>query len=113
MCRKAIGTLLPQFLNVPLSRFQPPLDSSPKFKKFPSSPGHHRGFCSDCGTSFTWQSDDSDVCALTVGTVDEKWLKKYGRVLGTPSTKQLWTDNAIPGVTDLLKGGKEYPQDDE
>ncbi|KAI9150344.1 hypothetical protein HJFPF1_10106 [Paramyrothecium foliicola] len=111
MCRKAIGTLLPQFIHVPVSRIQPPLESSPKFKKYVSSPGHGRGFCSECGGSLTFQSDASDVYALTIGTLDEECLKKYGRILGTPSTEQIWMRNAIPGVTDLLEGGKKLDED--
>jgi hypothetical protein len=112
MCRKVIGTLFPQYLSIPVSHLHPPLDLSPKFKRYSSSPGHSRGFCSDCGSSFTYEVDGSGAVALTIGTLDEECLKKYGRILGTPRSKQIWTDNAIPGVTDLLKGGKDYPQDD-
>jgi hypothetical protein len=112
MCRKAIGAMVPQFVYVPSSAFHPRLDSSPAYKKFASSPDCHRTFCAECGSSFAWQSNDSDVVGLVVGTLDEECLRKHGRALATPNVKQLWMENAIPGVTDLLKGGKEHPRGD-
>jgi hypothetical protein len=51
-----------------------------------------------------------------LGTLDERWLVhhadgKLGETLARPNGTQFWMENAIVGVTDLLKGGKEYPQE--
>ena len=84
-CRKALGSLIAPFLNLPpsnltWSRPSLPLDSedpippSP-FKEFTSSPGVRRGFCGNCGSTMSFRHENSaQEIEICTGTVDEKWL---------------------------------------
>ncbi|KAF5007333.1 hypothetical protein FDECE_6343 [Fusarium decemcellulare] len=112
MCRKWTSSLVAQFLVLSPKQLTPALNTFPAFKEYMSSPGRYRGFCSDCGTSLAWRSTDyTPIFDLYLGTVDEKWLVDHGDVgkaLATPNGTQYWLQNAIEGVTDKLKGGREY-----
>lgn len=121
MCRKWTASLIAQFLVVPPAQLVPPLESQESYTEFESSPRRFRGFCSKCGSSLIWRSDDDkQTLDLFLGTLDEKWLvkkassQKDGRVaqaLARPSGTQFWMENAISGVTDTVAGGKRYPQE--
>ena len=121
MCRKWTSSLVAQFIVVSPEQLDRPLNSSATYKEFESSPGRFRGFCGQCGTSLVWRSVDKErTFDLFLGTVDEKWLVgekgahgdgQVGRMLATPNGTQFWMENAIEGVTDLLKGGKVYPRE--
>ena len=120
MCRKWTSSLIAQFIVVSPAQFEPELDACTTYKEYESSPGRFRGFCGQCGTSLIWRSeDDKRTFDLFLGTVDEKWLagartesghadSQIGKLLATPNGTQFWMENAIRGVTDLLKSGKVY-----
>lgn len=106
------------------------------YKEFSSSKGVYRGFCSSCGTAFTWRSDEeTDAVEILLGTVDEKWLigdrtekvssqsltgqgvfekvlnadeGAIGRDLCTPTGGQMYVRNAIKGATDARLAGKRF-----
>lgn len=117
MCRKWTASLIAQFIVVSPLQIHPPLHKNTSYKEFNSSPRRFRGFCSNCGTSLIWRSgDDERTVDLFMGTLDERWLVHedkgdVGRVLATPNGMQCWLENAIPGVTNSVKGGEEYSQE--
>src|ERR1700753_1201424 len=102
MCRKWTAALIAQFLVVSPEQFQPSLNTFPAYKEYLSSPGRYRGFCSECGSSLIWRSeDDTRTFDLYLGTVDEEWLveSEVGRrtadgaiasVLARPNGTQFW-----------------------
>jgi len=124
MCRKWTASLLPQFLTLQVEQLtpQPQLFPStfPEYSEYESSPRCFRGFCSRCGSSILWRSDDQkENIDLLLGTVDERWLVGekghdgrriggFGKELATPNDNQIWCENEIPGCTDLLHGGLRY-----
>ncbi|KAF5027186.1 hypothetical protein F66182_674 [Fusarium sp. NRRL 66182] len=112
MCRKWTSSLVAQFLVISPKQLKPALNSFPSFKEYTSSPRRHRGFCGDCGTSIAWRSADyTPIFDLYLGTVDEQYLVGDGPVektLATPNGTQYWLKNVIHGVTDKLRGGREY-----
>ncbi|KAJ4311474.1 hypothetical protein N0V84_010426 [Fusarium piperis] len=111
MCRKWTSSLVAQFLVLSPEQITPALNTFPSFKEYASSPGRFRGFCSDCGTSIAWRSVDyTPIFDLYLGTLDQEWLVDgdTGKTLATPNGTQYWLQNAIEGVTDKLKGGREY-----
>ncbi|MCJ1345123.1 hypothetical protein MMC31_003328, partial [Peltigera leucophlebia] len=56
---------------MPQSRALPP----PPFKEYSSSATCYRGFCSNCGGSLTWRTDDRpDEVEIFTGSVDEECL---------------------------------------
>lgn len=89
----------------------------PIYSEYESSMRRFRGFCSRCGSSLFWRSvDRTDTFDLFLGTVDEKWLvenKEIGTVLGTPNQYQFWCENAMKGVTDVIRGGRKFLQEDD
>ncbi|KAL8816006.1 MAG: hypothetical protein Q9223_004916 [Gallowayella weberi] len=105
------------------------------FQEFSSSKGVWRGFCSACGSAFSWRSDDEAEVELLIGTIDETWLigdrtekvsseslttpgvfeeilggeeGSLGREICTPKGGQMFVRNAIKGVTDAKLGGKRF-----
>ncbi|KAJ5112868.1 hypothetical protein N7456_001402 [Penicillium angulare] len=130
MCRKWTASLLAQFIVISPTQIIPPLSSFQTFTEYSSSPRRHRGFCSRCGSSLIWRSEDkTDTLDLYLGTIDEKWLvgdrvegsetttphgikvmrtDGVGKELCTPSQFQFYYENAIPGVTDVVQGGHKY-----
>ena len=125
MCRKWTSSLIAQFLVIRPEQFQPSLCTYEAYREYVSSPGRFRGFCGNCGSSLIWRSDaDTSTLDLFLGTLDEQWLtptngngseylKDVAKVLTTPSGTQFWMENAVPGITDLLKtkGGRVYLQE--
>jgi hypothetical protein len=117
MCRKWTSSFVAQFLVVSAGSLQPDLREYETYEEYESSPRRFRGFCRRCGTSLIWRSGDDDrTVDVFLGTLDERWLVhhadgKLGETLARPNGTQFWMENAIVGVTDLLKGGKEYPQE--
>ncbi|KAI8718542.1 CENP-V/GFA domain-containing protein [Fusarium sp. LHS14.1] len=111
MCRKWTSSLVAQFLVLSPEQLTPALNTFPSFKEYTSSPDRFRGFCSECGTSIAWRSADyTPIFDLYLGTLDEEWLVdgETGKALAVPNGTQYWLQNAIHGITDKLKGGKEY-----
>ncbi|KAL9006637.1 MAG: hypothetical protein Q9188_000597 [Gyalolechia gomerana] len=106
------------------------------YKEFSSSKGVYRGFCSSCGTAFSWRSEETaDEIELFIGTIDEKWLignrteqvssqsltdeKTFeevlsadegalGRDICTPAAGQMYLRNAVKGATDVRLAGKRF-----
>lgn len=130
MCRKWTASLVPQFIMVAPSQISPDLSSQPTYVEYESSPRRYRGFCGRCASPLIWRSaDKTETLDFFLGTIDERWLvgeivpgtekvTKHGTVferkgglgreLCTPNHMQHFQQNVIPGVTDLLKGGKRY-----
>lgn len=115
MCRKWTASLIAQFLVVSPQQIQPPLESFSTYKEFSSSRNRFRGFCAECGSSLLWRSnDDTSTVDLFLGSLDNEWLTggtKIADMLARPNGTQFWMENAIPGVTDLVSGGKLYDQE--
>lgn len=120
MCRKWTASLIAQFLVITLEQLQPPLATFATYKEYISSHNRFRGFCSNCGSPLIWRSDDDkSTLDLYIGTLDEKWLTTATEVAGMgiaellarPNGTQFWMENAIPGVTDLVTGGRIYQKE--
>ncbi|KAL8975431.1 MAG: hypothetical protein Q9197_000329 [Variospora fuerteventurae] len=144
--RKHTGALIPPLFTVEHSqlRWANPSDgtaAAEPYKEFSSSKGVYRGFCSACGTAYTWRSEERpDEIELFVGTIDEKWLigdrtekissesltepgvfekvlsadeGAFGREICTPRAGQMFVRNAIKGVTDGKMGGKRFVEDSQ
>ncbi len=131
MCRKWTGCLVPQSITVPTKNIEPKLSSWPATKQYQSSATASRSFCGECGSSLTYNtSEEPDNTEIWLGTIDEEVLlgkkvpgseRKTERGievkredgLGTAlctAMSHIWFVNAIPGVTDKLRGPK-YLQD--
>jgi hypothetical protein len=132
MCRKANGTILANSIRVPTENIEPPLSSWPSYKRYKSSNVGHRTFCSNCGSSITWEREGSQKTCVWVGTLDEDVLigklvpgsaKKtehgterkleggFGTSLCAKVEPNEWFENAICGATDKIPGPK-YLQED-
>lgn len=141
-CRKHSGSLMANFITVKPSQLHWSNPSSnglkamAPYKEFSSSKRVYRGFCSSCGTAFSWRSDETaDEIELFIGTIDEKWLignraeqvssqsltdkNTFDRVLSeddgalgrdicTPAAGQMYLRNAIKGATDMRLVGKRF-----
>ncbi|KAI4157143.1 MAG: hypothetical protein L6R39_000740 [Caloplaca ligustica] len=112
------------------------LRAAEPYREFSSSKGVYRGFCSACGTAFTWRSEETrDEIEILIGTIDEKWLigdrtekvssqnftepgvfekvldaeeGALGREICTPRAGQMYVRNAIKGATDARLVGKRF-----
>jgi hypothetical protein len=94
---------------------------------YKSSDKAERGFCSNCGSSLTFQFlETPDKVEIFIGSIDEEWLcgRKVGEkdegefgkvavreepILNLCSTElsgSIWVENAVPGVTDRVPGPK-------
>ena len=62
--------------------------------------GRYRGFCGKCGSTMYCRcpNEDGDEIEMAVGTVDEEWLRKYGRELCEPKQGQFYAGNEVHGV---------------
>ncbi|KAL8924637.1 MAG: hypothetical protein Q9208_003952 [Pyrenodesmia sp. 3 TL-2023] len=142
-CRKATGSLIPYLITIKPSqlRWKNPsptskLQASDPYKEFSSSKGVYRGFCSACGTAFTWRSDQTaDEIEVLIGTIDEEWLigdrtakvssesltepgvfekvlgaeeGALGREICSPRAGHMYMRNAIKGVTDARLVGTRF-----
>ncbi|KAB8070407.1 Mss4-like protein [Aspergillus leporis] len=134
MCRKWTASLFPQMLSLASEQVTPELSTFQTYKEYRSSEKCLRGFCSECGSSLIFRSEETPKeLHVFLGTIDEKWLigekvkgtekltergvaferdGGLGGILGTPSYVQIYYENAVPGVTDILGGGKKYLGDD-
>jgi hypothetical protein len=135
MCRKWTSSLLAQFIVLQPSHIRPELSKLPTYKEYQSSAKRFRGFCGNCGSSLIWRSDDNvETLDLFLGTIDEDWLvgekiegsahdSEFGTIyqrkggvgkeIGTPNQFQFYCENAIKGVTDVLRGGKMFLKEDK
>ncbi|CAL8576937.1 hypothetical protein XPA_002799 [Xanthoria parietina] len=140
-CRKHTGSLMAHFVTVKPAQLRWLSESgeggpSAAFKEFSSTKGVYRGFCSSCGSAFTWRSEaTADEIEILIGTIDEKWLigdrtekvssesltepgnfekaldaedGALGREICTPTGGQMFARNAIKGVTDMRLAGKRF-----
>ncbi|KAL8764318.1 MAG: hypothetical protein Q9184_000023 [Pyrenodesmia sp. 2 TL-2023] len=142
-CRKATGSLIPHLITIKPSqlRWTNPspssnLKASEPYKEFSSSKGVYRGFCSACGTAFTWRTDETaDEIEILIGTIDEKWLignrtekvssesltepgvfekvlsaeeGALGREICSPRAGHMFMRNAIKGATDARLVGTRF-----
>ncbi|KAF2179378.1 hypothetical protein K469DRAFT_674200 [Zopfia rhizophila CBS 207.26] len=118
MCRKWTSSLLAPFIVVRPSQLTPyPFTKFLTYTEYESSRNRFRGFCTKCGSSLIWRSDDQkETLDLFLGTVDEKWLvqeKDVGKDLATPNQFQFWCENAIEGVTDVVRGGRKFLKEED
>jgi hypothetical protein len=122
---------VPQSITVDTKWIFPPLSTSQTYKIYRSSPKGERGFCSECGSSVTFQyTEQPERIEICLGTVDEEVLvgKKVGQercgkygmrttredgALGTllcqtAESRNIWWENAIKNVTDDRPGLKYW-----
>ncbi|KAH8424754.1 GFA family protein [Aspergillus melleus] len=134
MCRKFTSSIYPQMLDLSTTQLTPrDLSTFQTYREYRSSEKCLRGFCSTCGSSLIFRSEETpDRICFFLGTVDEEalvgervagsdrktefgvvWERKggVGKVLATPNSDQLYWENVIPEVSDLLKDGKRYMAD--
>jgi Glutathione-dependent formaldehyde-activating enzyme len=119
-----------QSISVATSWISPPLSTSETFKIYRWSSKGERGFCSDCGSSVTFQyTEQPERIEVFLGTMDEETLlgKKVGQescgkygmrttreeALGTllcqtTGSRNIWWENAIKNVTDDRPGLKYW-----
>jgi hypothetical protein len=120
-------------LTLSSSQVTPSFSAFQTYKEYRSSEEGLRGFCLECGSSLLFRSEKTPgELDIFLGTIDEDWLigekieesgKKtahgvsferkggVGSILGTPSYVQLYYENAVPGVTNILGGGSKYLTD--
>jgi len=67
MCQRATGGVSVPYKNLPKASVR--WEREPDY--FASSPIARRGFCSQCGTTLTFEFIDGDVMDLTIGSFDE------------------------------------------
>ncbi|KAK2746951.1 putative monocarboxylate transporter mch1 [Myotisia sp. PD_48] len=129
-CRKFHGCLVAQLLTIPKASLETPLDSQSTYKAYSVNPGGRRIFCSTCGSSIAFEMIESASMEIAVGTLDESvlcgarvggdkqtiwgnWVGREkkdvraGRAIGRElceTDRHFYMENAIPGVTDNLKG---------
>jgi len=121
MCRKFTGCILPQNVSIPTKYINPPLPGNETYKAYQSSPGAYRCFCSNCGSSLTFNENDTpEMTEIHLGSLDEEVLcgkkihqegdertKRDDSGLGSDLCKtqtHIWMENAIVGLTDKLEG---------
>ncbi|KAL8721263.1 MAG: hypothetical protein Q9225_002005 [Loekoesia sp. 1 TL-2023] len=140
-CRKHSGSLMANFITVKPSQLcwsnpSGANKAAEPYKEFSSSKGVYRGFCSSCGTAFSWRSEETpDELEILIGTIDEKWLigdrtqqvssqsltnpgsfekvlnadeGALGRDICTPQAGQMYVRNAIKGATDMRLAGTRF-----
>ncbi|KAI9042840.1 GFA family protein [Aspergillus affinis] len=134
MCRKFTASIYPQLLALSITQVTPhDLSTFETYKEYRSSEKCLRGFCFACGSSLIFRSEEEpNRIHIFLGTVDEEalvgekvagsdretefgvvWERKggVGNVLATPNSVQLYWENVIPGVSDLLKNGERLLAD--
>lgn len=133
MCRKFTASIYPHILGLSTAQLSPRFSTFDTFSEYRSSETCLRGFCSTCGSSLTFRNEkEPDRIHLFLGTVDEEalvgekvansgqetecgvvWERRggVGAALAMPNSGQLYWENSIPGVSDLLKSGKRYLAD--
>jgi hypothetical protein len=93
MCQRATGSISIAFKNV--RKDQVRWDREPD--RYQSSPIAQRGYCSDCGTSLTFEFPDSENIDLTVASFDDPgrfWPKHH---FGAESLHEAWLNTeALP-----------------
>lgn len=96
MCQRAAGNVSLALKNV--KRADVSWDPEPE--RYRSSPFARRGFCTNCGTSLTFEFDEgSDQMDLTVGSFDEPGRFRPVSHFGTESRHDAWLDTrGLPGT---------------
>lgn len=70
MCRKQHGAACGSYANVDASAFRYEKGAE-LVTHYVSSPGVRRSFCSRCGSTLTWTSEQyPDIASFTLGTLD-------------------------------------------
>jgi hypothetical protein len=126
MCRKFTGCILPQNVAILTAYIDPPLPGNETYKTYQSSPGAYRTFCSNCGSSLTFnEKEKPEITEIHLGSLDEEVLcgtkiggegdgkvKRDASGFGLDLCKarnHVWMENAIVGLTDKLEG-ELYPK---
>jgi len=95
-CRKGTGGLVNHFLVLP--RKSVTFTSESTLAEFSKLEGRYRGYCTNCGSSLYWRSDN--VFEIIVGSLDQDvLLGEDGPILCTPRLGTFWSKYQIPGVT--------------
>ena len=84
MCQRATGAPVTAWVRFPTSAVR----FTGEMKAYESSPGTHRCFCPNCGSSLATMNADSERVALTIPTLDEP-----ERV---PPAAHGWTSSQMP-----------------
>jgi hypothetical protein len=88
MCQRATGSVSIAFKNVPKASVR--WERRPDY--YQSSPIAQRGYCSECGTSLTFEHPDHDKMDLTVGSFDEPGRFVPKSHFGVESMHRAWID---------------------
>jgi hypothetical protein len=67
MCQRATGAPVAAWVRFPLSAVR----FTGELKSYESSPGTHRGFCAQCGSSLTLLAAESELVSVAIPTLDE------------------------------------------
>ncbi|RSL92228.1 hypothetical protein CDV31_015258 [Fusarium ambrosium] len=108
-CRKNGGSLIAYFHQLPASSVA--FTSQTTLSRYHATEGCARGFCTACGSWLFWRREDAGTISMSVGTLDQEVLKRWGRLLSHAET-HLWCEDEIEGATDHLRGDK-WKQDSE
>ncbi|KAI9889949.1 MAG: hypothetical protein M1814_004672 [Vezdaea aestivalis] len=104
-CRKQTGALITPFINLNPSQvsIQPESPGQGRHLAYESSPGVLRGFCSRCGSTLYWRTEQApNEIGILTGTLDPEVLRgPDARALTVPSGGRFWYKEVITGVTDL------------
>ncbi|TFK99686.1 hypothetical protein BDV98DRAFT_570690 [Pterulicium gracile] len=121
MCRQTTGSLVANFITVPVAQVHwhpgsksgiDPATKLPKsLRKYESSPGHFRSFCSTCGSSIHWhhqnEGEELESLEMLTGSIDDGSLEAATwKARSLPTGGNPWLKNPIKGVTDATPGGK-------
>ena len=88
MCQRATGGVSIAFKNV--AKADVAWEREPD--RYRSSPFAGRGFCRDCGTPLTYESDDHPRLDLTVGSFDDADVFRPVSHSGVESWHEAWLD---------------------
>ncbi len=69
------------------------------------TPNVHRGFCSECGSSLFWHPRDTDLMAVTAGSLDQPTgLKTIGHVWVSQRGDYYQLDDGLPQFQERWEG---------
>jgi hypothetical protein len=94
MCQRATGAPVAAWANFPTSQVR----FTGEMRAYESSPGTHRCFCPNCGSSLATMHTDSEQIALAIPTLDEP-----ERV---PPTRHGWCSSQVPWL--WIEDGLEH-----
>ena len=94
MCQRATGAPVTAWASFPASSVR----FTGEMKAYESSPGTHRCFCANCGSSLATTNADSEMIAIAIPTLDEP-----ERV---PPAVHVWCSSQLPWL--WIEDGLEH-----